>query len=166
MSNTQISCILAGTADSMPISHSRDPPPTHFSTAICFRADDRLNGHFQWNYSQRHSNISIPKLPSENITQSSFLFFLYFTYQLVWRYWSNIVKFREGIFLKCFSSQVFCLFRRCTTFLCCYPIMQTVKYSCHLLGRRRVDGFFWATTGTTPTASEKLEFLHSMPFLL
>lgn len=47
VSNTQISWILGGAADSMPISHSCDTPSTHFSPAICFGADDRLNGRFQ-----------------------------------------------------------------------------------------------------------------------
>lgn len=55
---------LAGAADPVPVSHSCDSPPTYFSTATYFRAENKLNGHFQWNYSQRHGNISRAKLLS------------------------------------------------------------------------------------------------------
>lgn len=109
--NTQILCILAGAADSMPVSQFCDSPPTCFSTAIYFRAENRLNSHFQWNYSQRHGNISIAKLLSENIMQSLFLFIHYFCRSASGEILTQYCKIQGGDFWKLFSSQVFCLYK-------------------------------------------------------
>lgn len=75
--------------------------------------------------------------PLEALPNSSSLFYRSACVKL----FENYCKIQTGDF---FNAQLFCLFIRCTAFLCCFPKIQTVKYSC-LLGRRKVDGFFGAT---------------------